>query len=149
MTGESLGALLEEMASGEPGPSAGSAAGVATATAAALVAKTARLSGRQLGDAEERAAAADALRERAHALADADARGVRAMLTAAPDAPADPSAIPREIGEVADAVGRLAADLAAHANPRLRADAAAAGHLAAAARAVIDGIVRSNAAEPG
>lgn len=65
MTGESLGALLEEMASGGPGPSAGSAAGVATATAAALVAKTARLSGRQLGDAEERAAAADALRERA------------------------------------------------------------------------------------
>ena len=136
--------LLAQMSSGEPGPSAGSAAGLAAALAAALGAKAARLSGRQLPDADQHAAAADDLRDRALALAEADAAGVRAMLTSAPDSPADPSTTPREIGEVADAVGLLAATLATRGNPRLHADAAAAGHLATAARAGIDAILRSN-----
>src|SRR5690625_6363491 len=66
VTDDSVRELLAQMSSGEPGPSAGSAAGLVTAVAAALVAKTARLSRRQLGDAgaDERAAAAEALRDR-------------------------------------------------------------------------------------
>lgn len=143
--GEAVRELLAEMSSGEPGPSAGSAAGLVAAVAAALVAKTARLSGGQLADAAARAEAADELRERALALADADAAGVRAMLTSGADAPADPSAVPAEIGEVAAAVGRLAAPLVEQGNPRLHADAVAAGQLAAAAGASIDAILRSNA----
>ena len=146
VTDGSVRELLAQMSSGAPGPSAGSAAGLATALGAALAAKTARLSRRQLGDAgaDERAAAAEALRDRALALADADAAGVRAMLTSGADAPADPSAVPAQIGEVAAAVGRLADLLVEQGNPRLHADAAGAGHLAATARAVIDAILRSN-----
>src|SRR5699024_6148850 len=92
----------------------------------------------------ERAAAAEALRDRAITLAEADAAGVRAMLTSGADAPADPSAVPAQIGEVAAAVGRLADLLVEQGNPRLHADAAGAGQLAAAAGASIDAILRSN-----
>lgn len=147
--GAAVRELLAAMASGEPGPSAGSAAGLAAAVAAALVAKTARLSGRQLSDAAARAEAADELRDRALTLADADAAGVRAMLTSGADAPADPSAVPAQIGEVAAAVGRLAAPLVEQGNPRLQADAVAARQLAAAAGACIEAILRSNAGPPG
>lgn len=153
VTEDSVRELLAKMSSGAPGPSAGSAAGLVTAVAAALVAKTARLSRRQLGDADadadERAAAAEALRDRALTLAEDDAAGVRAMLTSGADAPADPSAVPAHIGEVAAAVGRLADLLVEQGNPRLHADAVAAGQLAAAAGASIEAILRSNARPAG
>ncbi|WP_147916008.1 cyclodeaminase/cyclohydrolase family protein [Ruania zhangjianzhongii] len=155
MRDESVAEVLAQMASGAPGPSAGSAAGLAAAMAAALVAKTARLSGRQLAaadelaDADELAEEADTWRERALALAEADAAGVRALLTSGTDAPTDPSAIPAQIGEVAAAVERLAATLAEQGNPRLHADAVAAGQLAGAAGISIDAILRSNAGAPG
>ncbi|WP_166998817.1 cyclodeaminase/cyclohydrolase family protein [Paramicrobacterium fandaimingii] len=146
---DSIRMLLTQMASGAPGPSGGSAAALAAALGAALAAKCARLSGRQLDDAGEHADTADALKERALALADEDARGVRAMLNSAADAPADPSATPRKIAEVASDLGSLAGTLAAHGNPRLHADAAAAESLATAAGAIIDGILRANAGETG
>ncbi|QPZ38765.1 cyclodeaminase/cyclohydrolase family protein [Paramicrobacterium chengjingii] len=146
---DSVRMLLERMASGSPGPSAGSAAATAAALGAALAAKTARLSSQQLDVASEYANKADVLRDRALTLAEEDARGVRAMLSATPEAPADPSAIPREIADVAVAVRELAATLAERGNPRLHADAAAAECLAAAAERMIDGIIRSNARETG
>lgn len=154
--------VLEQLSSREPGPAAGSAAALAAAMGAALTGKTARLSHRQLGGAgvvaragttcavgagagaDVLAHAADTLRDRALALAGDDAAGVVATLGSAVDGPADPSAVPREIGEVADAVGKLAARLTEHGNPRLRADVVAARHLAAAARTMVDAVVRSN-----
>ncbi|MCW4457067.1 cyclodeaminase/cyclohydrolase family protein [Microbacterium sp. MPKO10] len=146
---DSIRMLLEQMASGSPGPSAGSAAALATALGAALAAKTARLSHQHLDNASAYADTADALWERALTLAEEDARGVRAMLSAAADAPADPSTTPREIADVAVAVRELAATLAGQGNPRLHADAAAAASLAVAAGAVIDGVLRSNAGDTG
>lgn len=144
LTDEPVRAVLERMSSRRPGPAAGSAAALAAAMGAALAGKTARLSLRQLSGAEALADVADTLRDRALTLAADDAAGVAATLTSAADGPADPSAVPREIGEVADAVGRLADRLTEHGNPRLRADALAARHLATAARTMADHVVRSN-----
>lgn len=137
------------MASRRPGPAAGSAAALATAAGAALLGKTARLSHRQLDDADALADAADALRARALALTAEDAAGVAETLSSSAGGPADRSAVPRQIGGVAAAVGQLAGRLAERGNPRLHADAVAAGHLAAAASATVDAIVRSNEGAPG
>lgn len=132
------------MAAGRPAPAAGSAAAVAAAMGAALAAKTARLSGRYRTDAEALADAADALRDRAIALAEADATGVTAAMTAGAPSAADPSAVPRQIAELADDLLRLADTLVENANPRLYADALAARCLAEAARGAVDAIVDSN-----
>ena len=116
---------------------------------AALAAKTLRLSAQLVTDAEAAAARADQLRTRALELAEADAESVRAMLSSVGDAVADPSAVPAEIGEVAKEVAEIADQLAEQGKPRLQADAAAVGHLAAAARAMTEAIVESNAGESG
>src|SRR5690625_2722499 len=68
---QTLGEVLAQMSATEPGPAAGSAAAISVAISAALVAKTVRLSSRQLPDAEETAHAAQSLRERAVELAQA------------------------------------------------------------------------------
>jgi methenyltetrahydrofolate cyclohydrolase len=149
--------LLEAMAAQRPAPAAGSAAAVAVAMGAALVGKAARLSRRHLDDSEEMVERADALRDRALGLAEADAAAVAAMGHAvrparsdeahgreARDTVADAVAVPREVGEVAAEVGRLATEVGEHGNPRLRADAQAAKHLVDAAAATADAIVRSN-----
>lgn len=154
--------LLAQMSATAPGPAAGSAAAVAVSMAAALVAKTARLSPRHLQDAAALARTADAWCDRALELAGADASSVIAMLTAdasrAPESPQttvspvvpvgagcpDPSTIPRQIGELAEEVARQGARLSESGNPRLRADALAARHLAEAAGYTVDAIVRSN-----
>lgn len=152
---ESVAGLLQLMSAAEPGPAAGSAAALTAGLAAALLGKTARLSGEYLDDAGALATAADTLRERAQQLATDDADGVRAMLsgdTQPPEAamvpdgtgPPDPNAIPRRIGELATDVPRLATHLATYANPTLLADAHTAGHLAWAARASTEAIIRSN-----
>lgn len=150
--------LLESMsASHRPDPAAGTAAALAAAMAAALAGKAARLSRRHLDDADGLVAEADALRERALSLAMADASAVAAMGAAvqpassdearsrtARDSVADAIAVPRDIGELAADVKRLATHLGDHGNPRLRADAQAACHLADASAATADAIVRSN-----
>lgn len=138
-----LGAFLERTATNQGAPAAGSAAAVAAALGAALAGMTARLS-RELDGADRLAEHADTLRARALELAEADAAAVGAMLSgSSPDRP-DPNDVPRAIGDVADELAGLAADLARDGNPRLHADAVAAGHLATAARAMVDGIIRSN-----
>lgn len=161
-----LSEFLAQMSATTPGPAAGSAAAMAVGMAAALTAKTARLSIRHLQDADGLARAADRWRERASELAGADASNVTAMLTPDPsrgpgsphstDPPGhgcparpDPSTIPRQIGELAGEVARLAARLSELGNPRLRADALAARHLAEAAGAAVEAIVRSNSRRLG
>lgn len=149
MTEPGLEGLLEQMADGRPGPSAGSAAGLAVAMAAALVGKAARLSHRHRADHDALATSADDLRGQALVLADTDARDVRAMLTGTgpgkdDDGGADPSAVPRRIAVLGQQVAELAASLAQSGNPALWADARTAEHLARAAVAGVDAIVRSN-----
>jgi methenyltetrahydrofolate cyclohydrolase len=157
LSGLPVHALLELMASARPDPAAGSAAALSAALAAALVGKAARLSRRHLDDAERLAEQADDLRGRALRLGQADAEAVASMGAkvrpasqddargaAARDSVADAIAVPREIGEVAAEVDRLAALLGEHGNPRLRADAQAAHHLAEAAARSSRAIVRSN-----
>lgn len=56
----------------------------------------------------------------------------------------DPNAIPRQIGELAGEVTRLAAQLSESGNPRLRADAITAHRLAESAGAAIEAIMDSN-----
>jgi formiminotetrahydrofolate cyclodeaminase len=153
---QSLHDLLGLMASARPDPAAGSAAAVAAALGAALVGKAARLSHRHL-DAEGLADQADGLRMRAMELGEADARVVASMGakvrpashddargSVARGSVSDAIAVPREIGEVAAEVSRLAAYLGEHGNPRLHADAEAAHHLAEAATRTAEAIVRSN-----
>ncbi|WP_157683411.1 cyclodeaminase/cyclohydrolase family protein [Microlunatus soli] len=157
-----VGELLARMADRRPGPAAGSAAALAAGLAAALTGKVARLSHRQLADAEGLAERADRLRERAVELADADAAAVVAMITGrGPEVDAGASAaggagtesgardaavvVPEEIGELAAELADLAKHLAVQGNPRLRADAVAAVRLAESARAIVHEIQRSNA----
>jgi len=143
LTGRPVDAVLELMAAARPDPAAGTAAAVSVALAAALAGKTARLSGRHLGDAEEAAEEADALRRRALELAEADAEAVAAMGASGNPAP-EVIDVPTEIGEVATRVLGLASHLSEHGNPRLRADAEAAHHLAEAAARTTRAIARSN-----
>ncbi|HLS13042.1 MAG TPA: hypothetical protein VK095_00865 [Beutenbergiaceae bacterium] len=143
---ESVAGLLQLMSAAEPGPAAGSAAALTAGLAAALLGKTARLSGEYLDDAGALATAADTLREQAQQLATDDAEGVRAMLSGDtdPTGQPDPSATPRRIGELATDIAGLATHLATYGNPTLLADAHTAGHLARAARAGTEAIIRSN-----
>jgi formiminotetrahydrofolate cyclodeaminase len=144
LSGLPVHALLEQMASARPDPAAGSAAALSVALAAALVGKSARLSRRRLDDADRLAEQADALRVRALRLGQADAEAVASMVRTGPTEGTDAIAVPQEIGEVAAEVDRLAAHLGEHGNPRLRADAQAAHHLAEAAARTSRAIVRSN-----
>lgn len=139
-----LADFLQRMSADRPAPAAGSAAAVTAGMAAALLGKAARLSRRQRDDADSLADSSDALRERALELAEADAAAVTAMFSAGGTGPSDPSAVPREIAELAAQVAQLAARLSEHVNPRLHADAVAAQHLAEAARASINTVMRSN-----
>lgn len=145
--GMSVEGFLERM-SRSPAPAAGSAAAVAVGMAAALVGKAARRSRRHL-DADALARMADALRERALHLAGADAAAVTVMTSSGTGVPPEAVAVPREIGELATEVARLAAQLREHGNPDLLADAVAAQHLAAAAGAATEAILISNVGGSG
>jgi formiminotetrahydrofolate cyclodeaminase len=148
LTGLSLPALLEELASPREVPGAGSALAAALAVAAAVVQMAARLSPASWADAAGVAAQAEALRERAVQLVDEDADAYRRALEARETA--DQGARPEQrdwaLGQVTSAaaepplaLARLAADLAilcaaagARVEPRVHADVAAAAALAAA-----------------
>jgi len=148
LTGLSLPALLEELASPREVPGAGSALAAALALAAAVVQMAARLSPASWADASGVAAQADALRERAAQLVDEDADAYRKALEArdAADKPARPEQRDWALGNVTSAaaepplaLARLAADLAAlcaaagaRVEPRVHADVAAAAALAVA-----------------
>ncbi|MGB3683272.1 MAG: cyclodeaminase/cyclohydrolase family protein, partial [Rubrobacteraceae bacterium] len=124
-----LGRFLDLTASGEPAPGGGAAAAVAVSLAAALSGMAARLSTGQLPEAEEMLERAEALKERAAPLAQADAAAygrvieaqreggdVKATLSAAAD-------VPLEIAEIGAEVAEIAVRLVEHGNPNLRGDA--------------------------
>ena len=135
--------VLARMADTKPGPAAGSAAALSAAMAAALIQKAARLSARQLPDAEDLAGRAGALRRRLLELAEEDASAVIAMLTGT--GPSGPAAtVPRQIGDHAAELAELADRLSSKGNPRLLADAVSARRLAEAAEAAVVAIVESN-----
>jgi formiminotetrahydrofolate cyclodeaminase len=156
---ERLGDLLDSFAARTPAPGGGSAAGVVVALAAALCAMAARFSAGRLASAEEIAAAADGLRERALRLAADDSLAYAAVLAARrlPEAP-DPAvrqeavatamaravAVPLEVSEIGADVARLATQLAATGNPNLLGDARTAVLLAEAAAAAASTLVEIN-----
>lgn len=150
----SLRAFVEALGAPEPAPAGGSAAALGTQLAAALVAKCARLSTRQLAhEAPSLAERALAIRDEAARLvtADADAYG-RFLATrrhAADSVPALAAAaatvaIPLRIAELALEVAERARLLAERGNPRLRGDAIVAVELASAAAHAASALVVEN-----
>jgi methenyltetrahydrofolate cyclohydrolase len=147
-----VAAFAEAVAAPEPAPGGGAAAAATAALGAALVAMAARFSRSQLDDADEIAARADSLRERALELADEDAAAYAGVLTAfrlpkdadgrrerVKDALQRACEVPREVAEGAAEVATLAAGVGARGNPNLAGDAATAAHLAVAAtRSTLD-----------
>ena len=163
-----VGAFLDALAARSPAPAGGSAAGLVLAQAAALCAKSARLSSRQL--TADRAAQlteeAEHIRARAASLMDEDPRAYAAVLEALrrlaeqpkeADAAAGLAAalsaaadVPLQIVELAVPVSAIAATLAADGNQAVQGDALAAGLLAQAAARAAACLVRINlAAAPG
>ncbi|HEX9518113.1 MAG TPA: cyclodeaminase/cyclohydrolase family protein [Streptosporangiaceae bacterium] len=167
--GLSVGAFLDALAAGAPAPAGGSAAALVLAQAAALCAKSARLSGRQLtaSRAAELTAEAEQIRGTAASLIDEDARAYQAVIeqsrrigrergaersaarrsdgmAAALSAAAD---VPMRIVELATSVAALAAVLARDGKPALRGDAIAAGLLARAAARAAAALVSINLAD--
>jgi len=149
-----LSEFLDEVASGDRSPGAGSVAALATALAAGLLQKVARASGDDWAEAGAIAAQAEALRERATRLAEENAKEYGAALTARADtgpasseqrdfalgqAFARAAEPPLQIAEAAADVARLAVLVVRGGDPSLRADAATAGALgASAARAAAE-----------
>ena len=167
--GLSVGAFLDALAAGAPAPAGGSAAALVLAQAAALCAKSARLSGRQLtaSRAAELTAEAEEIRGTAASLIDEDPRAYQAVIeqsrriggerraersaagrsdrmAAALSAAAD---VPMRIVELATSVAALAAVLARDGKPALRGDAIAAGLLARAAARAAAALVSINLAD--
>jgi len=164
----SVGAFLDALAAGAPAPAGGSAAALVLAQAAALCAKSARLSGRQLtaSRAAELTAEAEQIRATAASLIDEDPRAYQAVIeqsrrigerraersaarrsdgmAAALSAAAD---VPMRIVELATSVAALAAVLARDGKPALRGDAIAAGLLARAAARAAAALVSINLAD--
>lgn len=166
LTGLSLPALLEELASPREAPGAGSALAATLALAAAVVQMAARLSPDSWADAAGVAAQAEALRERAAQLVDEDAEAYRQALDAreALDETAKPEQRDWALGRITSAaaepplaLARLAGDLGAlcaaagaRVEPRVHADVAAAAALAAAvARGARELVAANLTALPG
>ena len=144
---ESLQTFLNLLASKEPGPAGGSAAAVATALAAGLVAMAARLSTESLVDAPTITADAERLRDLATELANDDAiayrevmaayrlpqgvdpderqRRIRGALTRAAD-------VPMDLAGIATETAVLSVRVLEEGKPSLRGDAFTAALLALA-----------------
>lgn len=146
-----LGSFLNAIAAKEPAPGGGAVAATALAMAAGLVAMAARFSGGQLANADERAAHADRLRERAAPLAERDAQAY-GQVVAAYRLPREPdpeerrerirtalrgaAEVPAEIARTAAEVAEAGVRLMREGNPNLTGDAFTAVMLAdASARA--------------
>ena len=145
-----IGQFLDALAAGTPAPAGGSAAALTVAQAAALCAKAARLSARQL--TAERAGQltieAERIRFQVAALIDADAVAYRAVIDQARHAAAVGNTadsvgllaqalslaadVPMQVVEHAAQIAEIAAPLAAYGNPALRGDAVTAALLAQA-----------------
>jgi len=144
----SLREFLDQVAARGRTPGGGSVAAVVVATAAGLLAKVARSSGEDWLEAPGIAAQAEALRDRAAPLAQANADEYEAALRLRGDdgeeagerrdfvlgrAFARAAEPPLEIARIAADVVRLSVTVAERGEPALRADAIAAALLAAAA----------------
>ena len=144
-----LSEFLGLLAGPDPAPSGGGAAALAVSMGAGLCAMTARLSARQLAadEADVLINESERLRARAAALVQADADSYAAVLAARRqpadgDGPSrrrqiaaalsDATDVPMEIIELAAAVARIAARLAAGGHPNLCGDAIAGALLAEA-----------------
>jgi formiminotetrahydrofolate cyclodeaminase len=142
-----LGEFLDEVASPELVPGAGFSSAVAVAMAAGLVTMTARRSLEVWPEGAGAAAQAERLRKRVIPLAEQNVQAYRkAVGLLRGDELADghhrdfelsrsleeAARIPLQIGEAAADVAALAADVAEHGEPSVRADAATAGALALA-----------------
>jgi glutamate formiminotransferase/formiminotetrahydrofolate cyclodeaminase len=139
--------FLEDVASADLAPGAGLVAAIAVAMGAGLVAMAARLSRDEWLEAQGSAAQAEALRSRVTPLAELNAEAYASAVAALrlEDA-SDPTRrdeaiaialeraaeIPLQIGEVASDVASLAAEVAEHGEPNLRADVAIAALLSEA-----------------
>lgn len=167
--GLSVGAFLDALAAGAAAPAGGSAAAMVLAQAAALCAKSARLSARQLtaGRAAELTAEAEQIRSAAASLIDEDPRAYQAVIeqrrrlrgeSGAERSPAGRSAelaaalsvaadVPMRTVELAVPVASLAAVLVREGNPALRGDAMAAGLLTRAAARAAAALVSINLAD--
>ena len=127
------------MADRTPAPAGGTAAAVAVAMAAGLVAMAARVSTEQLPDADEVVARVEALRATATRLADEDAAAYGRVLAArraragVREALREAAEVVLLVAETGSEVAELAARLAREAKPALRGDSATAQLLAQAA----------------
>jgi formiminotetrahydrofolate cyclodeaminase len=131
--------LLTKIASAAPAPASGSAAAAVVATAAALVQKVARLSGKQWAEAAYVHEQAERLRLHGEKLIERDSLAYLAYVEAVrtgvdvESAQAATIEIPLEIVRSAAEVAALAERSAASGNPKLFADAVVAAILASAA----------------
>jgi formiminotetrahydrofolate cyclodeaminase len=156
-----IGEFLDELAESEPLPGGGSAAAVATAMAAGLLAMAARASRGSWADARAVAAQAEALRDRVEPLAAADAEAYAEVLQLlGAEASGDQerrdlvlgaalsraAALPLGIAEAACDVAELGVLVAERCQPNVRPDAAAAVLLAGAATQIGAHLVRVNLA---
>ena len=151
--------FLDEIAAEGRTPGGGSAAALVTAIAAGLLTKVARGSGDTWPEAAGIAAQAECLRDRVTPLAQTDAEQYEAALRARAEtndeqgerrdfalgqAYAKAAEPPLQIVSVANDVAQLALAVAEGGNPALRADAVAAGLLAAAAASAAAELVAVN-----
>jgi methenyltetrahydrofolate cyclohydrolase len=150
--------LLDQVAADGRTPGGGSVAAIVTAAAAGLLAKVARSSA-EWSEASGMAAQAEALRDRAAPLAQADADEYEAALRARGadrEGPGDrrdfalgrafarAAEPPFEIAAIAADVARLSVTVVQRGEPALRADAVAAGLLAAASAGAAAELVAVN-----
>ena len=155
----SLRDFLDELAADGRTPGGGSLAALVTAAAAGLLAKVARASRSDWPEAAGVAAQAEALRDRAAPLAQIDADQYEAALRSLDGggeasverrdfdvgrAHARAAEPPMRIVEAATDVAELSVLVARNGEPALRADAAAAGALAAAAARAATELVAVN-----
>jgi formiminotetrahydrofolate cyclodeaminase len=151
--------LLDELAADGRTPGASSVTALATAAAAALLAKIALAAGESWPDAKGIAAQAAALRERAVPLVQAAAEQYEAALSARAEDPGEhaerrdfalgrafarAAEPPLEIARTATDVAELAVTVARNGEPALRVDAVAAALVAAAAAAAAAELVAVN-----
>jgi methenyltetrahydrofolate cyclohydrolase len=151
-----LNRLLDEIASGRPGPAAGAGSAAVVAVAAGVVAACGRASQQSWADAGGAIAQAEALQARAAPLAQADVMAYEEATVALHSQNAGDAGIGAKLGRAAEvplAIARVGADvagLAAEVGKRgdaaVRADAAAACALAAGATQAAAHLVEVNLA---
>jgi methenyltetrahydrofolate cyclohydrolase len=147
-----VGRFLDALSAPTPEPGGGAAAALAVTLAAGLCVMTARLSGRQLPAAEETAARAEVLRDRAAPLAQADVEAYRTVIAAlrAPGRAGAAAAlsaactVPMEVAGIGAEVAAVAAAVAAGGNPNVRGDAVTAALLAASGAQAAAALVKIN-----